>query len=122
MRDDTSQRLSENRDKLQRVLAALYEKYGEHPVLIETEADWLFDSPFKKLSRFRRAEYVAQTNGLPTYSIRLSIAELYLTLDKASEAIEAIRDCESELPNIPTYEQDKWHRLLADAESRAAKR
>ena len=118
LRVDAAQLLLENRRKLQRILSALDEQYGEHPVLLETEADWLFDSPYKRLSKYRRAEYVAQANGLPTYSIRLSIAEICLSLDKPNDAIDALRNCECELFNVPWYEQDKWHRLLADTEKR----
>ena len=121
-RDDASQRLSENRRTLRKILAALYEKYGEHPLLIETEANWLVDSPHKKLSKFRHAEYLAQAHGLPTYSVRLSIAELLLTLDKPRDAVDAIRSCESELFSVPWYEQNDWHRLLEKAEARITKR
>src|SRR5436190_12684219 len=54
-------------EELHRVLADLRSKYGEHPVLLETEADFN-QNVERRIALYEKAKHAALTTGLPTYS------------------------------------------------------
>src|SRR4051794_17764499 len=62
---------------LQSVLAEVRQRRGDHPVLWELEADFTPD-PAVAADLYRRAERAALEAGLPTLSIRLSLARVLL--------------------------------------------
>jgi hypothetical protein len=64
-------------EELLAVLAELRERYGRHPTLVETEADFTSDTS-RSITLYHEAIQIARAGGLPTYSIRISLASLYL--------------------------------------------
>jgi hypothetical protein len=103
---------------LQSVLAEVRERRGDHPVLWELEADFTLD-PELAADLYRRAERAASTAGLPTFSIRLSLARLLLKeLGCAGEARAALRACAAELPGASEKQSAAWEQLLGACEQR----
>src|SRR6476620_3189167 len=86
-------------DDLRAALTGLKDKYGDHPVLIEIEADFTAE-PATAAKLYRAAELYAAANELPTLSIRLSLAKLLVEeLDDPQEARAALIACRDELPD-----------------------
>ena len=84
-------------EELYRVLADLRSKYGEHPVLLETEADFNQNVEMR-IALYEKAKQAAGTNGLPTYSVRIALARVLLQeLAQASRALSELRSCKNEL-------------------------
>jgi hypothetical protein len=63
--------------ELQHVLAELRDRYGDHPVLLETEADFTVENGERR-SLYRRAIEIANRHGLPTLSMRLAVARMLI--------------------------------------------
>jgi hypothetical protein len=99
--------------ELVEILGKLRAKYGDHPVLLETEADFEAD-PSQRLVRYRQAIRVAERFGLPTLSIRLSLATLLLEdFNDASKARHELIACEKELhAHDDQGDIDNWSDLL----------
>ena len=80
---------------LRETLDDLREKYGEHPILLETEADFRHD-PNEAISLYSQALAMARENGLPTETICLSYARALIEnrrdLDQARELLKACHD------------------------------
>lgn len=80
---------------LQIVLDELRLQHGEHPVLLETEADFE-DEPLRRFHLYRCAIQLAERNRLPTYTIRISLARLLLEdfndMESAENELESCRD------------------------------
>jgi hypothetical protein len=103
-------------DELRAALGGLRDKYGDHPVLIETEADFTAD-PALAAKLYRAAELYAAANGLPTLSIRLSLAKLLLEeLADVQEARAALIACRDELPDAAATQCETWNALLAECD------
>lgn len=95
--------------ELQLILKALTEKHGDHPVLIETEADFTGDA-VDRLRLYGLAVSLAETNCLPTYTIRISLAGLLLEeFGELESAREALLACEQEVTACADdYDKKTW--------------
>ena len=63
--------------ELLEVLTTLRKRYGDHPVLLETEADFI-DDESERIELYQRAIDIAIEEGLPTETIRESLIRLRL--------------------------------------------
>ncbi|MEX0793586.1 MAG: hypothetical protein WD045_10650 [Pirellulaceae bacterium] len=110
--DDLSRKASFR--ELDDALNDLRRKYGEHPVLLETLADFE-GSTSRQLKLYRLATQVAVRHGLPTRSIRVSLARILLEeLGDGEAAAQELLACQSEL--IACSDEDEkteWSELLA---------
>jgi hypothetical protein len=96
------------------VLAGLRARYGDHPVLLETEADFAGDDS-ERVTLYRRAASIAAAHGLATLSIRLSLARVLLDLGKPEAALAELLACEGELGENDESERTSWAELVAEA-------
>ncbi len=96
------------------LLAALRERHGEHPVLLETEADFIDDED-ERVELYRRAAGIATANGLATLSIRLSLAKVLLDLDRPAEAALELATCQHELPDGDDSDRESWKEMAGKA-------
>ena len=95
------------------VLGDLRLHHGEHPVLLETQADFT-DDDFERAALYRRAITLAEANDIRTLSIRLSFARVLLDLDRKQAARVELLACEHELPRGDDSDRPDWAELLAD--------
>jgi hypothetical protein len=101
---------------LRAVLAEVRRRRGDHPVLWELEADFTSD-PGAAADLYRRAETAAAEAGLPTLSVRLSLARLLLKeLGCPGKARTALLACSEELPAATDKQAAAWEQLLAACE------
>ncbi len=104
--------------ELKELLARLREKYEEHPVLLETEADFTPEAA-TAVALYRRAELQAAAAGLPALSIRLSLARLLVEeLGQPGPAREALIACRDELPDASVADCAAWTSLLSECDRR----
>ncbi len=103
------------------VLAGLRARYGDHPVLLETEADFI-DDDSERVALYRRAADIAAGHNLPTLSIRLSLAGVLLDAGKLGAAQVELRACESELAEGDESDRAAWAELVARSGPSAAGR
>ena len=96
------------------VLAGLRERHGDHPVLLETEADFT-DDDGERVSLYRRAVGVAEANGIQTLTIRLSLSRLLLDRGQHDAARDELLACESELPDGDESDRASWAELIAES-------
>lgn len=96
------------------VLAGLRARHGDHPVLLETEADFTEDDA-ERVARYRRAAEIAAAHGLPTLSIRLSLARVLLDSGEQGAALAGLLACEGELVEGDESERASWVELVAEA-------
>lgn len=100
-------------ESVQTILEGLRDKYGNHPVLTETLADFE-DSPETRVALYRQAIAEAVDNGLPTYSIRLSLARVlvddFQSFDVANGELEACAEAIRQQDD--TSLQAEWRELL----------
>jgi hypothetical protein len=61
--------------ELRQVLSELRVLHGDHPVLLETEADFAEDDA-ERVALYRWAAGIAESHELPTLGIRLSLARV----------------------------------------------
>jgi hypothetical protein len=99
--------------ELQEVLATLRNRHGDHPVLLETEADYA-DNTQERLRLYRRAIVVAELNELPTLTIRLSVAQLLIDTGDRDKALEELIACQGETKTADSYYAGEWSRLRAE--------
>jgi hypothetical protein len=79
------------------VLSGLRDRYGEHPVLFETEADYA-EVPAERVELYERARQIAIDGGWVTYSIRLSLARVLLEdLGESARARQELAACRDEV-------------------------
>ena len=82
---------------LQETLADLRRKYGDHPVLLETEADFCDDTG-DSIALYNRALSIARENSLPTVSICLSYARTLIDeTGDANAARRVLKSCREEV-------------------------
>jgi len=92
--------------ELEGVLGKLRDRYGDHPVLIETEADFQ-DEPIQQIELYRYALKLAVQHELPTYTIRISLAGVLLDdFGDSEEAAIELAACRDELDSLT----DDWYR------------
>ena len=96
---------------LQVVLDDLCKQHGEHPVLMETGADFTTDETASV--RLYPAVCLAGENQLPTLSIRLSLARILLDQQQAAEAAAELLAAKFELESCDDYEGNEWRELTA---------
>jgi hypothetical protein len=100
--------------ELEAVLEDLRERYGDHPILLETQADF-HDAPSLQLDLYRSAIRLAEQNALPTLTIRLSLASLLL--EEFADPKQAKKDlaaCHSELSRYANEsEKNEWRELMS---------
>jgi len=96
------------------LLAGLRERHGDHPVLLETVADYT-DNNTERAVLYRQAVDIAVANGLPTLSIRLFFARVLLDLGQPGAARKELRACEGEARGRSERERAEWADLMAEA-------
>ncbi len=98
------------------VLDALRAKYGRHPVLLETEADFTDETP-RAIALYRVAIDLALAHGLPAYAIRISLASRYL--DEPTEpalALAELTACQAEVAHSgDEYDRQWWVEAYSEA-------
>jgi hypothetical protein len=97
------------------VLAGLRSRHGEHPVLLEMEADFAEDD-FERVALYRRAASVAEVHGIQTLTIRLSLSRLLLDLGQREAAQVELRACQDEVPEGDDSDRASWAELVAESE------
>jgi hypothetical protein len=97
---------------LKNLILRLRKKYGEHPVLLETEADFENDV-HRQVALYERAIRIAVENALPSYSIRLSLARVLLDeCDAKERALTELMACQSEaLTQGDEHDRKEWREL-----------
>jgi hypothetical protein len=97
---------------LQEHLQTLQITYGRHPILLETEADFL-DDPDERVVLYEEAIRIATENELPTYTIRISLAQLLLdSLNDVDGAGGHLASCASEVQaRGDEHEKAQWSQL-----------
>jgi hypothetical protein len=98
---------------LQVVLLSLRDTHGDHPVLLETEADFLSDPPESR-ELYLRALEGATRGQIPTYTIRISLAELLLDVLADQDAARTqLAACADEVATLADqWDQARWKELL----------
>jgi hypothetical protein len=99
--------------ELQRILRRLGRRYGEHPVLLETEGD-VTHGPRRRVKLYRKAIQLAVEHKLPTYTIRVSLADVLLDLDESQCATAELLACQPELAErADDFEKWQWQEVMA---------
>jgi hypothetical protein len=93
------------------LLVPLRERYGDHPVLLETIADYK-DDDAEAAALYRRAVEIAEANGLPTLSIRVALAFDLMKLGEPEAALEELHACGGEAAGGSEEERADWVRTL----------
>lgn len=103
--------------QVQEVLTGLRAKYGEHPVLLETEADFCEDPP-SRLALYERAKEIAVAHALPTLSIRVEIAALLLhDFGRPAGARAELLACKDEVPaEQDELTKERWESLMTECD------
>lgn len=108
--DDEVLRASKFED-LRLLLADLREKYGEHPVLLETEADFT-DEPCEQVPLYHEALRLALAAGWQTFSIRLSLAGVLFEMGQPEMALKELLACQHEMSEVADdREKQDWQDL-----------
>jgi hypothetical protein len=98
---------------LRAILSQLRDRHGDHPKLFEMEADFTLDVR-EAADLYVLAERAAVERGLPTITIRLSLAKLLLEEMKRPIAARAtLVACQEELPMATDAQCAIWAALLA---------
>lgn len=101
-------------EELHLVVTELRATYGDHPALLETEADFS-DDPAERRGLYQAGIEQAQRADLPTYSIRMALARLLLDdFNEPGRAFEELMACKSEATAYgDESERREWSELLA---------
>jgi hypothetical protein len=100
------------------LLKGLRDRHGDHPALLETEADFTPDPP-AAVAIYRQAGETAAMHGLPTLSIRMSLARLLLEeLADAPGARSTLLAGRAELVDARSAECSAWAALLVECDNR----
>jgi hypothetical protein len=98
---------------LQSVLGELRQVHGEHPILLETEADFCDDFAIQRVL-YQQAIDLAVARGWPTYTARISFAQSCLDHNERARANAQLLACKKEVATLgDAAEQAKWLELLA---------
>src|SRR5687767_6567156 len=99
------------------ILLELRQRYGTHPLFFELEADFT-QNPRDAADLYVWAERTALLHGLPTLSIRLSLARLLIEeLGRSALGRETLLACQDELPLANERQCAAWNNLLAKCTS-----
>lgn len=103
--------------ELQRMLGVLRRRHGEHPVLLETEADFTCDRN-EACALYRRAGELARELTLSIPSIGISLARLLLDrFHDSTEARRVLTACRDEVQTFGDEdERMAWDELSAQCE------
>lgn len=101
-------------EQLRLVLAELRALYGDHPALLETEADFS-DDPAERRELYEAAVRQASQADLVTYSARMALARLLLDeFDEPDRAARELMACEPEMAtHADEAERREWSELVA---------
>jgi hypothetical protein len=99
--------------ELQEVLNELRAMYGEHPVLLETEADFA-RVPELSIPLYRVAIELAVQHNLRTLSIRLALARTLGIIDQYDAAMHELTRCQGELLDASDDERESWTDQIAE--------
>ena len=103
--------------ELQRVLEDLRVARGDHPILLETEADFS-DENVAARSLYLKAIELALRLGLPTYTARISLARLLLdAFGMTADAHLQLLACRDEVGAAADDSEQKQWRALMDRAS-----
>jgi hypothetical protein len=121
LQDDDALRAS-NFLSLREVLATLRSVHGEHPVLLETEADFC-DDCHEQERLYESAIQLAVKCGLPSYTARISYAALLLDeLLRPAEARTQLTACADDVANrADETERTQWTELMARCQTHHAR-
>jgi hypothetical protein len=102
---------------LEDVIHKLCKKYGDHPVLLETLADFESD-PALRIRQYQHAIRQAEQFELPTVTIRLALAtDLIEEFGSSSEARRELMECKSELAGHDDKSDiETWSRVMRKCE------
>jgi predicted Zn-dependent protease len=105
--------------ELSEVLEELRNRHGDHPILLETQADFCDDRLLRQ-KMYRSAIRLAESNGLQTLTIRISLACVLLeSFDNPTEAIRELNACAHELAaQADKWDIQKWHELMGKCKER----
>lgn len=93
---------------LRELLRELRRKYGDHPVLLETEADFT-ENKRRKRALYEQAIQSALAGGLDTYTIRISFAtHLAWDHDDQEQGRQQLLACQQELARADDGDRDGW--------------
>lgn len=81
--------------ELEELIGRLCKKYGDHPVLLETLADFESDVT-RRIALYQEAIRQSERYGLSTVTPRLALATVLME-QNPSEARQVLMDCEREL-------------------------
>jgi len=95
-------------------LAGLRARHGEHPVLLEMEADFAEDD-FERVSLYRRAASLAEAHGIQTLTIRLSLSRVLLALGLREAARIELLACRNEVPKGDDSDRASWAELVVES-------
>lgn len=105
---------SQTRRDLFRILEELRRKYGDHPVLLETEADFTKDKR-RRRALYEQAIQAALAGGLDTFSIRTAFAwDLIWDFGEREQARKELLACEHELARADDSDREFWQSALAE--------
>lgn len=93
------------------VLERLRARHGDHPVLLETQADFTEDDA-ERIALYQCASSIAIKHGLPSFSIRLSLGRVLLEAGRQVDAAAELAACEHELPDCDESDRASWSELF----------
>jgi hypothetical protein len=110
-------------EELRCVLSELRGKYGQHPALLETEADFTED-PSTRVELYEQAKQFALAGGWVTYSIRISLARVLLEeLGNPGQALQELMTCRDEVAACAAEsEREEWHELQRECARQRSRR
>jgi hypothetical protein len=99
------------------VLFDLRATHGEHPILLETEADFT-DEPTECVALYQQAKHMALANGLLTYTIRISLARAFLyEMNDPGRAQQELLACREEVAAwADEHDQEQWQEMQAECD------
>ena len=105
---------------LREVLADLRSRHGDHPWLLETEADF-GDEDSERVELYEQAVRIATVYDMQTLTIRLALAQTFLNACQSAKAREALLACRDEADDTKdSSDRQEWADLLAECERRIA--
>jgi hypothetical protein len=100
--------------ELAEILSGLRQRHGDHPVLLETLADYT-DDDAERIRLYRQAIDIAVRHGIGTYTIRLSLALLLFDRGEKAAARAELEACRDEIfADGDQSQRDWWECLRAE--------
>ena len=96
----------------------LFSKYGNHPVLLETLADFAQDVD-EQLGLYRRASEEALARTMPLHTIHISWARVLIEDGKPEAALHVLESCSRDVELRADEDQKARYRDLLDGAGRA---